>query len=118
MLPKNRIREAMDYARNNSTALNQYVHHGHLATDNNAAERALRGIAIGRHNWLFLGSDRGGRPAAAHYSLIASCLRNNVEPFAYACSIAASEGGSPGCAGHPSGHPPTRSPTKVAMAGN
>jgi transposase len=83
VLPKNPIREAVDYARNNWTALNQYVHHGHLAIDNNAAERALRGIAIGRRNWLFLGSDRGGRAAAAHFSLIASCVRNNVEPFAY-----------------------------------
>ena len=41
------------------------------------------GIAIGRRNWLFLGSDRGGRAAAVHFSLIASCLRNNVEPFKY-----------------------------------
>ena len=83
VLPKNPIREAMDYTRNNWMALNQYVQHGHLAIDNNAAERALRGIAIGRRNWLFLGSDRGGRAAAAHYSLIASCVRNNVEPFTY-----------------------------------
>lgn len=82
-LPKNPIREAVEYARNNWTALNQYAHHGHLAIDNNAAERALRGIAIGRRNWLFLGSDRGGRAAAVHFSLIASCVRNNVEPFAY-----------------------------------
>jgi hypothetical protein len=74
---------AKNYTRNNWTALNQYAHHGHLAIDNNAAERALRGIAIGRRNWLFLGSDRGGRAAAAHFSLIASCVRNNVEPFAY-----------------------------------
>ena len=83
VLTKNPIREAVDYARNNWTALNQYAHQGHLAIDNNAAERALRGIAIGRRNWLFLGSDRGGRAAAAHFSLIASCVRNNVEPFAY-----------------------------------
>jgi transposase len=83
VLPKSPLREALGYARNNWTALNQYAHHGCLAIDNNAAERALRGIAIGRRNWLFLGSDRGGRAAAVHYSLIASCLRNNVEPFAY-----------------------------------
>jgi transposase len=83
VLPKNPFREAMEYTRNNWTALNQYPHRGQLAIDNNAAERALRGIAIGRRNWLFLGSDRGGRAAAVHFSLIASCLRNNVEPFAY-----------------------------------
>ncbi len=54
-----------------------------LAARIEAAERSLRGIAIGRRNWLFLGSDRGGRAAAVHFSLIASCLRNNVEPFKY-----------------------------------
>jgi hypothetical protein len=48
VLPKNPFREAMEYTRNNWTALNQYPHHGYLAIDNNAAERALRGIAIGR----------------------------------------------------------------------
>jgi transposase len=83
VLPKSPLRAAMEYTRNNWTALNQYAHHGHLTIDNNAAERALRGIAIGRRNWLFLGSDRGGRAAAVHFSLIASCLRNGVEPFAY-----------------------------------
>jgi transposase len=83
VLPKSPFREALEYARNNWTALNQYAHHGFLVIDNNAAERALRGIAIGRRNWLFLGNDRGGRAAAIHFSLIASCLRNNVEPFAY-----------------------------------
>jgi transposase len=83
VLPKNPIREAVEYARNHWTALNRYAHHGQLAIDNNAAERALRGIAIGRRNWLFLGSDRGGRAAAVHFSLIASCRRNNVEPLAY-----------------------------------
>jgi transposase len=83
VLPKSPIREAIEYGRNHWTALGQYVHHGCLALDNNAAERALRGIAIGRRNWLFLGSDRGGRAAAIHFSLIASCLRNGVEPFAY-----------------------------------
>jgi hypothetical protein len=83
MLPKNPLRGAMEYTRNNWAALNQYAQHGQLTIDNNAAERALRGIAIGRRNWLFLGSDRGGRAAAIHFSLIASCLRNNVEPFRY-----------------------------------
>jgi len=83
VLPKNPLSAALDYTRNNWTALSQYAQHGELAIDNNVAERALRGIAIGRRNWLFLGSDRGGRAAATHFSLIASCLRNGVEPFAY-----------------------------------
>ena len=100
VLPKNPIREAMDYARNNWTAL--------ISTSTMVIWRSTTtppsehcGASPSDGDWLFLGSDRGGRPAAAHYSLIASCLRNNVEPFAYACSIAASEGRSPGCAGHP-----------------
>ncbi len=88
VLPKSPLREALDYTRNNWTALNQYAQHGQLAIDNNAAERSLRGIAIGRRNWLFLGSDRGGRAAAVHFSLIASCLRTlNVEPFKYLHAI-------------------------------
>ena len=56
---------------------------GDLAIDNNAAERALRRIAIGRKNWLFAGSDTGGRTAAILFSLIATCQRHDVEPVAY-----------------------------------
>ncbi|MBE7558704.1 transposase domain-containing protein [bacterium] len=51
--------------------------------DNNAAERALRRVALGRKNWLFAGSDEGGRRAAIIYTMIASCQRHGVEPFAY-----------------------------------
>lgn len=61
----------------------RYMQRGSLAIDNNAAERALRGIAIGHRNWLFLGSDRGGRAAAIHFSLIASCLRNQIGLFRF-----------------------------------
>ena len=83
VLPKHPIREALDYSRNQWIALNRYAQHGCLTIDNNAAERALRGIALGRRNWMFVGSDRGGRAAAIHFSLIASCLRNGIEPYAY-----------------------------------
>jgi hypothetical protein len=58
-----------------------------LAIDNNAAERAHRGIAIGRNNWNFVGSERGGHAAATHFSFIASCKRNAVEPFAYLVDV-------------------------------
>jgi transposase len=51
--------------------------------DNNAAERALRGVAIGRKNWLFAGSDRGGERAAAMYSLIETAKLNGLDPQAY-----------------------------------
>jgi transposase len=56
---------------------------GRLALDNNAAERALRGVAIGRKNWLFAGSDRGGERAAAMYSLIETAKLNGLDPQAY-----------------------------------
>jgi hypothetical protein len=54
-----------------------------LSIDNNVSERSLRAQAIGRNNYLFVGSDRGGRTAAALYSLMGSCKRHQVDPFAY-----------------------------------
>lgn len=55
----------------------------YLAIDNNASENALRRVALGRKNWLFCGSDNGGATAATLFSLIATCQRHNVEPYAY-----------------------------------
>ncbi len=83
LLPKHPVRQAMDYALNQWAALIRYAADGRLSIDNLAAERALRGLTIGRRNWLFRGSERGGRAAAVHYSLIASCARHEIEPFAY-----------------------------------
>jgi len=83
VLPKSPIGEAITYALNNWTALIRYLDDGALNIDNNLAENALRGIAVGRKNWLFLGSDRGGRAAANHYSLIQSGKRHGIDPFAY-----------------------------------
>jgi len=54
-----------------------------VSIDNNAAENALRRVAIGRKNWLFCGSDNGGNTAAVLFSLIATCQRHKVDPFAY-----------------------------------
>jgi hypothetical protein len=73
----------MDYALNQWAALIRYAADGRLSIDNLAAERALRSLTIGRRNWLFRGSERGGRAAAVHFSLIASCARHEIEPFAY-----------------------------------
>jgi transposase len=83
VLPKSPIGEAIGYTLNNWAALNRYLEDGDLEIDNNRAERALRGIAIGRKNWLFAGSDRGGRTAAILSSLIATCKDHHVDPFAY-----------------------------------
>ena len=57
-----------------------YLEHGFLELDNNTAERAMRPIAIGRKNYLFLGSEKGGKSAAICYSLIETCKLNNVNP--------------------------------------
>ena len=75
--------EAIGYTLDQWTALTRYLDDGRLDIDNNAAERALRRVAVGRKNWLFAGSDEGGRRAAIFYSLIETCRRHGVEPFAY-----------------------------------
>jgi hypothetical protein len=83
LLPKNPVRQAMDYALRQQAALARYCEDGQLAIDNGAAERALRGIALGRHNWLFCGSERGARAACVYFTLAASCRRHEIDPFAY-----------------------------------
>ena len=83
VLPKSPMGEAITYALNQWTALCVYLLDGDLNIDNNMSENALRRIAVGRKNWLFCGSDNGGRTAAILFSLIATCQRHDVEPFAY-----------------------------------
>lgn len=83
VLPKSPMGEAITYALNQWDALCVYTTDGDLAIDNNAAENALRRIAVGRKNRLFAGSDNGGRAAAILFSFIAACPRHHVEPFAY-----------------------------------
>lgn len=83
LLPKHPLRQAMDYTLGNGPALARYPEQGYLTIDNNPAENEIRRIALGRKNWLHCGSDRGGRAAAVHYSLIASCQRHDVDPWAY-----------------------------------
>ena len=64
-----------------------YCENGRLEIDNLIAERALRGVAIGRRNWLFAGSKAGGERAAAIYTIIETCKLNGVEPFTYISCI-------------------------------
>jgi hypothetical protein len=87
---KTEVAKAMRYALGRWTALSRYVDDGTLEIDNNAAERSIRGIALGRKNWLFAGSDAGGERAAAIYSLIETCKLNGIDPEAYLRSILAS----------------------------
>ncbi len=74
---------AIRYALSRWDALTRYIEDGHIEMDNNAAERSLRGVALGRKNYLFAGSDRGGERAAAIYSLIGSAKLNDLDPEAY-----------------------------------
>jgi hypothetical protein len=81
--PKNRLRQAMEYALRHRVALERYTQDGRLQIDNGAAERAIRGIALGRRNWLFCGSDRGAEAAVVYFTLAASCRRHGIDPFVY-----------------------------------
>ena len=83
MLPKSPISAAIDYTLSNWKALLRYKEDGELEIDNSGAERSLRPVVAGRNNWLFYGSDKGGRTGAVLSSLIASCKHLRVEPLAY-----------------------------------
>jgi len=83
VLPKSPIAEAIGYALNQWTALVRYTEAGFLAIDNNVAEREMKRIAIGRKNWLFVGSAQGGATAAVLFSFTSTCQRLGVEPWAY-----------------------------------
>jgi len=83
VLPKSPEGEAIAYTLSNWKALTRYLHDGDLEIDNNGAERSLRGIAVGRRNWTFYGSDKGGHTAAVLTSLIATCHGLDVDPFSY-----------------------------------
>jgi transposase len=81
------VAKAMDYMLKRWDAFNRFLGDGRVCLSNNAAERALRGIALGRKAWLFAGSDRGGQRAAAMYSLIATAKLNDVDPQAWLADV-------------------------------
>ena len=83
VLPKSPEGRAVRYALKNWTALARYCEDGDLSIDNNATERAIRGVAVGRNNWMFFGSDEGGKTAAVLRSFVASCQRVGVDPFVW-----------------------------------
>jgi transposase len=80
---KSELAKAISYILSRWTALTRYRDDGRIEIDNNAAERALRAVALGRKNYLFCGSDAGGERAAAIYSLIGTAKLNNLDPEAY-----------------------------------
>ena len=83
----NDLAGAMDYMLKRWPAFTRFLDDGRVCLSNNAAERALRGIALGRKSWLFAGSDRGGERAAAMYSLIVTAKLNNVDPQAWLADV-------------------------------
>jgi transposase len=86
---RNEVAKAIQYSLNRWTELTRFLDDGRLCMSNNAAERALRCVAVGRHNWTFAGSDEGGRRAAAIYTLIETCKLNDVDPQAWLADMLA-----------------------------
>jgi transposase len=86
---KNRLAQAIDYLVKRWPAFTRFLDNGRLCMSNNAAERALRGVAVGRRNWTFAGSDSGGRRAAAIYTLIETCKLNDIDARAWLADVLA-----------------------------
>lgn len=87
--PKSEMAKAISYGRKRWTALTRFLDDGRLEIDNNIAERSLRGIAVGRRNWLFAGSRVGGERAAAICTVIETCKMNGIEPQTYIADVIA-----------------------------
>jgi transposase len=84
---KSEIAKAINYSLNRWEAFTRFLDDGRICLSNNAAERAIRCVAVGRKNWTFAGSDSGGHRAAAVYSLIESCKLNDVDPQAWLADV-------------------------------
>ncbi|WP_155820503.1 IS66 family transposase, partial [Komagataeibacter europaeus] len=89
MSTKNPVTQAMKYFLRRADTFTRFLIDGRICLTNNAAERALRGVALGRRAWLFAGSDRGGERAAAMYSLIVTAKLNDVDPQAWLADVMA-----------------------------
>ena len=83
VLDRSPMGEGLDYALKNRAALTRYLEDGRLPIDNNAVERGLRGVAVGRKNWMNVGNEEGGRRAAILYSLVETCKAIGVDPREY-----------------------------------
>ena len=83
------VAQAMDYMLKRWERFARFLEDGRICLTNNAAERALRGVALGRKSWLFCGSDRGGERAAVMYSLIGTAKLNGVDPQAWLADVLA-----------------------------
>jgi transposase len=83
VLPKSPLGGAIGYMENNWEALKRYTSSGYLSIDNNVAEQHMKTIATGRKNWLFTGSENGGKTMAVLFSVVSSCQRHGHDPFVY-----------------------------------
>ena len=83
VLPKEKIAEALNYLRNHWDALRTYLTDGRLPVDNNLVEQLMKQVAVGRKNWLFVGSVAAGERAADFLTLVSSALRNDLDPYDY-----------------------------------
>ncbi len=83
------VAKAMDYMLTRWPSFTRFLSDGRICLSNNAAERAIRSLALGRRNWLFAGSDRGGQRAAVMYSLITTAKMNGVDPQAWLADVLA-----------------------------
>ena len=92
---KSKTANAIDYLLRRWSAFIRFLGDGRVCLSNNAAERALRGIAVGRRNWTFAGSDEGGRRAAAMYTLIETAKLNGIDPRARLADVLARLPGHP-----------------------
>lgn len=86
---KSELAKAIRYALTRIKKLRPYIDHGILELDNNSAERSMRGVAVGRKNWLFAGSEAGGKSAAIAYTLIETAKLNGVDPQAWLTDVLA-----------------------------
>jgi len=86
---KSETARAIDYGLKRWVSLTRFLDDGRLCMSNNAAERSLRCVAVGRHNWTFAGSDEGGRRAAAMYTLIETAKLNDIDPQAWLADLLA-----------------------------
>jgi transposase len=86
---QSKVAKAIAYSLTRWVALMRFLDDGRLCMSNNAAERAIRPLAVGRHNWTFAGSDEGGRRAAAIYTLIETAKLNDVDPQAWLADVLA-----------------------------
>lgn len=83
VLPRSSVGQAVTYMRNQWKPLTRFLEDPQLQLDNNASERAMRHVVLGRRNWTFAGSAEGGHRAAKIYSIVATCQQHGLDPFAY-----------------------------------